>query len=228
MVEVDNKALTEVFEAYKRAMETNNALVKQVAQQLIQDYGRVPPKTFIKEYENLIYLFSNTAATASKEYYQEARDLYKGLDEYIAEVPPLDTAAAGEWVQELTRQDKDPQTLINEAGNQSITFVMQASDKTFEHNAKRDRAHPLFALVPHIGACSWCVMHGSRGFVFSSKEVVSNVRHPHCRCTTAISFAGIEPSIAGYDPSRLRQKYQSNTGFIRYLNERDKHRKRSN
>ena len=83
---------------------------------------------------------------------------------------------------------------------------MGYADATIQGNAMADPAHPRWALVPHAGACDWCRMIGSRGFVFKSSATAGAERHPSCRCIPVADFSD-SPALDGYDPAALYDEY---------------------
>ena len=84
---------------------------------------------------------------------------------------------------------------------------MEQADATIIGNASRDPAHPLFALVPHAGACGFCIMLGSNGFVYHSRAKANASRHPNCRCRPVVDFDTENPALAGYDPDAMHGAY---------------------
>ena len=90
----------------------------------------------------------------------------------------------------------------------AVQRAMGYADATIQGNAMADPAHPRWALVPHAGACDWCRMIGSRGFVFKSSATAGAERHPSCRCIPVADFSD-SPALDGYDPAALYDEYRA-------------------
>ena len=85
---------------------------------------------------------------------------------------------------------------------------MAYADETIDRNAALDPAHPKWAIVPHPGACAWCVTLGSFGFAYGSKSVAIGARHPWCKCTPAPDFDRDKPYLSGYKPEEMYDAYR--------------------
>ena len=83
---------------------------------------------------------------------------------------------------------------------------MEQADETLLQNARRDPARPKWALVPHSGACGWCAMLASNGFVYASESTANKSRHPNCRCRPVVDFDD-DPLLEGYDHGRYEREY---------------------
>lgn len=75
-------------------------------------------------------------------------------------------------------------------------YVKFSARDTIARNAERD-PHARYARVPDGGACDFCKMLGSRGFVYHSEEKAGGDRfhgtkmdsyHPFCNCQVAVCF----------------------------------------
>lgn len=89
-------------------------------------------------------------------------------------------------------------------------YTMQPGHDTVRENTVRDGA--AYARVPEPGACDFCVMLGSRGFVYSKRTVGTDVGskfHGGCRCHgMPVWDEGRARSVYGYDPDALYERYQ--------------------
>lgn len=84
--------------------------------------------------------------------------------------------------------------------------------KTLFENGRRDRRKPKFARVP-TGAetCSFCLMLGSRGFVYGAgKEGESPHNHANCDCVYVAQWTN-HPAVEGYDPDELYDRWKATT-----------------
>lgn len=89
-------------------------------------------------------------------------------------------------------------------------YTMKPGHDTVMYNAKRDKA--AFARVPEPGACKWCLMLASRGFVYSHKTVDQTKDgerfHGHCRCHSMPVYDETRARVEyGYDPERFYDEY---------------------
>lgn len=86
--------------------------------------------------------------------------------------------------------------------------VMGRADEALLANSHRDPAHPKWAIVPHAGACGYCVMLGSLGFNYNSEGTANVSRHSKCTCSVVVDFDADNPALEGYDPGRLYESYR--------------------
>lgn len=86
--------------------------------------------------------------------------------------------------------------------------VLQAARNTISDNTGRDPLRPRFARVPVGKTCAWCIMLGSRGFVYWSAESAGEFEkyHDDCDCAIVPSWDA-DPKLAGYDIADLKEKY---------------------
>lgn len=90
------------------------------------------------------------------------------------------------------------------------TSVLQAARNTISLNVGRDPSRPRFARVPIGRTCAFCVMLGSRGFVYWSAESAGDFTKYHNDCDCAIVPGwGDNPTLAGYDPDKYRAEYEA-------------------
>lgn len=96
---------------------------------------------------------------------------------------------------------KPSQTMAYLAGKVDEYVKFQGRD-TIKRNAKHDR-NCRYARIPDGGACDFCRMLGSRGFVYHTEESAGGVNHgtkfdtyhPYCNCQIAVCF---DPFIDEY------------------------------
>lgn len=84
--------------------------------------------------------------------------------------------------------------------------VRRAANEAIVGSARRDPLGPRFARVPG-GAkpCDFCIMLGSRGFVYHTAELASHA-HANCRCRIVPGFPGM--GVEGYDPDALYRQWR--------------------
>lgn len=87
-------------------------------------------------------------------------------------------------------------------------YALQPGRDTVITAARDDNA--AYARVPEPGACKFCLMLASRGFVYS-KDTVGESRkfHGKCRCNAMPVWDETRARVEyGYDPDRLYEQYR--------------------
>lgn len=86
--------------------------------------------------------------------------------------------------------------------------MADAGRDTMCANAEDDPADVRYALVAEPGACEYCRMLDSRGYVYHSDRTADSSCHAHCNCAIAVGFDG--PGISGSydDPIELAHGWQ--------------------
>ena len=83
--------------------------------------------------------------------------------------------------------EHDPQLTAAYLAGKVDEYVKQAARDTIALNSSRD-ANARYARIPDGGACDFCEMLGSRGFVYRSEESAGAAWHPFCNCQLAVAF----------------------------------------
>ena len=104
--------------------------------------------------------------------------------------------------------NSSPEMVPHNLAARATQRTMEYADETIGRNAALDPARPRWAIVPHPGACAWCVTLGSFGFTYASESTARGARHPSCRCTPAVDFDRDGPSLDGYDPDSMYDAYR--------------------
>ena len=194
------------FDALDKALSINADLVAECVRQLD---GAMGADTLAAVYKSLVRKYGGQAAAVAVEFYRQQREAAEVAEEYEAQVYEPTNDALLSWdvrdAYERARSDSGVAAIL---AGRSQQRVMAYADETFVSNAKADRAHPKFAIVAHPGACGWCVMLSSNGFMYSSRAAASNARHAHCKCTPCVEF-GSDPHLDGYDPEALQGIYSA-------------------
>lgn len=96
------------------------------------------------------------------------------------------------------------QKIISDKNTQ---YTRIASNETVRRNAIKDPAKPLYATVPNHGACPFCLMVASNGYVYPD-SAAANAHKPHenCSCTAAQVYG--KGKIQGYDPTKYAKQYE--------------------
>lgn len=203
----------DLFEIFKKALDGNLELMGQSFADLAKQcegMGAKARRKFLRQaYIQLVAQHGAYASVAAMEFYQMARELAQPstLYEASAFVPEIDGLLEYDVGSILTLQD-DVEKLIKKLYSTGSERVMAYADETIQENANADPAHPKWALIPNAGSCGWCQMIASQGFVYSSARTAKNTRHPNCRCTPVVDFDTRNPSLDGYDPDKLYDKYK--------------------
>lgn len=89
----------------------------------------------------------------------------------------------------------------------SNEYALQPGRDTIIQAAHEDGA--AYARVPEPGACKFCLMLASRGFVYSKDSVGQSRKfHGKCRCNTMPAWDETRARVEyGYDPDRLYEQY---------------------
>ena len=202
----------ELFDDYERALSANASLVRAAVALLIAGCEGMPGaelrRALARDYPDTVAAYGAFAAAAAVEFYalQRACADAKGRFE-PRQYEPDDRALCQYDVAAALEASRDLEALARSLGATSVQRVMERADETLVRNAQADPAHPKWALVPHVGACDWCKMLGSRGFVYRSQATAAASRHSSCRCTPVVDFDKANPSLEGYDPEALFEHY---------------------
>ena len=157
----------------------------------------------------LVQKYGESAAAVACEMYDAVAEA-SGVMLPAAE--PAAVATYGEvarTVNGIMKQSDNPEYI----GSGVSRLVKQAGVDTTVKNAIRDGAE--WAWIPHGDTCSFCIMLASNGWQKASKKVMKGDHaehvHANCDCTFAIRFDR-RSSVAGYDPDRYREIYDSGEG----------------
>lgn len=202
----------ELFESFEKALGGNVELMRASFEALPKDIEGLPPskaKAYLSEaYRSLVREHGGYAAVAAMEFYELARSMSDLPTAYVTSAfVPDDEGLLVYDAREASKAgfEKASQNLF-QTGTQR---VMEYADETLLQNSEADPAHPRWALVPRAGACGWCQMIASNGFMYSGKGKTENARHPSCRCTPVVDFDAKNPSLEGYDPGELYGRYKA-------------------
>lgn len=94
-------------------------------------------------------------------------------------------------------------------------YVKFGGRDTLQKNASRDPA-ARYARIPDGGACDFCRMLGSRGFVYHTEETAGadgNDYHPNCNCQVAVTF---QPDMLFYEKNgvTVSRGYQGSETYV--------------
>ena len=182
------------FDRYDVALTTAARLARAAVEALLA--GSPQPDEIAEAYAELVRAYGSAAAAAAVELYRSLRASQAPPSSYEPIVFEPDDTGLLAW--DVANAPSLPDS--------SMQRVMGYADETLLRNADADPANPRWALVPHAGACAWCRLMASQGFVYSSEASVA--RHPNCVCTPVVDFDADDPRLDGYDPGALYDEYR--------------------
>ena len=190
----------QLFNGYRTALGASADMARETVEQLIAQYSGTLTRAELSEvYAALVRKLGKYAAQVALEFYEAMREQADVTAEYTPKTFEPDNAGLLAW-------DVSNQTAAQLPGI-AAQRVMQYADETITQNAWSDPAHPRYALVPHAGACGWCMLIGSNGWMYSSRKTAAATRHANCKCTVVADFDVKNPSLKGYDPGALVDVY---------------------
>lgn len=162
----------------------------------------------------LVSEYGDVAATVAADWYDELRAAEGVAGSFrapLAPGTPLDkvhdrlgyaTRASGPlWL-------GDSGTLTNFLSLMANEYALQPGRDTVMHAAHKDNA--AYARIPEPGACKFCLMLASRGFVYSKSTSGGTKKfHGKCRCNSVPVWDETKARVEyGYDPNALYDLYR--------------------
>lgn len=201
------------FEEYARALNVNIDLMGGAFEELYrlcEGLSAKEAKALIKDaYRRIVREHGAYASAAATQFYREQREAADIGEPYEASAfMPDDEGLLAYDAREATLGAFAPDKTVASLFSTGTQRVMECADFTLAENAMADPARPKWALVPHAGACGWCVMVSSNGFFYASEATAKSQRHPNCKCTPVVDFDVLSPSLEGYDPAALYRRYK--------------------
>lgn len=203
----------EVFDEYERGLTGNAEFAADAVRTLVEMLSGASFESLadrlMEGYIALVRTYGSVAATIAVEFYRELRAASGVSVPYEPTIFPADDSnlLPRDVRQAIKESGGDLGKLASKLADVSQQRVMEHADQALVSNAKRDPAHPKWALVPHAGACAWCRFLGSQDFRYSSEAKALASRHPNCLCTPVVDFDTRNPSLDGYDPDSLFGEY---------------------
>lgn len=200
----------ELFARYQQALGTNADLAKRAVEELLAKLEGLTwldqAQYLLANYPKLVKAYGKVAADVARQFYQEQRDSSNLETDYVAQsAQPIPE----QWLQEDVSDafTGNHGMSVAKLPGKASKRAMQRADETIGYNARRDGAHPWWAIVPNSGACAFCVMVGSRGFVYHTNNTADAQRHSNCKCTIVCDFDTDNPALDGYNPGKLYDQY---------------------
>lgn len=209
---IEKAALSAASTAYNANLDLASKFVAKMVMDVITKLGAGNlQEGLAAAYPELVAKHSYVHANVALELYQSMRGAAGMNDGHTVS---LNYDSLYQMATGFARADLED--IVDWQDADSVTQQLQGSivkdcgtvaDRVLLSWARRDPAKPKWALVPEPGACAWCNMIASRGFVYSSESTLAPVRHPNCRCESVVSFSK-HPQVPGYDPEALRATYR--------------------
>ena len=210
----------ELFERFEAALGANASMFSEAIRELADAVDGMSEQQLraylVDNYYAIVRAYGTVAAEAAREFYAEQRAI-SGVADQHGEYEAV--TSYPEWLESesaiqansvaATAGEVVANVVYGYLEAHGMRSVMGCADSTLDYNASRDPAHPKWALVPHPGACAWCVMLGSRGFAYQSERTVGASRHNRCKCTPIVDFDTENPKLKGYSPEKLLKKYEA-------------------
>lgn len=209
----------EPFDRYDRALSTNAELVAAAVTELAGELDRLSwdevASALESRYRALVTEYGTYAAAVAVEFYTQQREASQPTTSYEAvQFYPKDWALLADDVRSEAVRGREVAAVLRSLAGRSQQRVMAYADETIDRNATLDPAHPKWAIVPHVGACGFCLMLGANGFVYGSEAKADASRHPSCKCTPAVDFDSSNPFLDGYRPAELQNVYAASRRIV--------------
>lgn len=203
--------------------QANNGIAALIERDLMAFWALLNPaqpeavKRDIFDYvPTLIAQYGDIAATVAADWYDEMREAEGVPGSFQA---PLAALVPSEIVNArlgyATRAsgpllDGSLDTLAKFVALIANEYALQPGRDTVMQAAHKDNA--AYARVPEPGACDFCIMLGSRGFVYTKATVGdTNKFHGKCRCQAVPVWDATRARVEyGYDPDALYDVYRAN------------------
>lgn len=202
------------FERYAAALDANADLLEAAVGELEGELSGVPaaslPDALGARYASLVMTYGASAAAVAVDFYASLRELSGAESGYEPSQADAQDAALLLWDARsiLDTAGGDLRRALPSLSGRAVQRAMERADSTLVDNAARDPAHPKWALVPHAGACGWCVMIASNGFMYHTRAKAAKARHANCRCRPVVDFDTESPALEGYSPKTMRGAYR--------------------
>ena len=163
----------------------------------------------------LVAEYGDMAATVAAEWFDELRAAEGVRGSFRAALAPLTPdVQVARRLGFATRVSGplftgDFETLTEFLKIMTNEYALQPGRETVMQSAHRDNA--AYARIPEPGACDFCIMLASRGFVYS-KDTAGDTKkfHGNCRCVVLPSWDETRARVEyGYDPDALYDQYRA-------------------
>lgn len=162
----------------------------------------------------LVTQYGDIAATVAADWYEELRADEGVRGRFRAPLAPsVPVEQVNGRLGFVTRASGplfagDAAALSGFLGLMANEYALQPGRDTIIESARKDNA--AFARVPEPGACKFCLMLASRGFVYSKSSAGDSKKfHGKCRCNPMPVWDETRARVEfGYDPDALYDLYR--------------------
>jgi hypothetical protein len=163
----------------------------------------------------LVAEYGDVAASVAADWYDELRAVEGVPGRFRAPMAPLvPDEQVNDRLGYATRASGplwlgDSATLTGFLGLMVNEYALQPGRDTVMQSAFKDNA--AYARIPEPGACKFCLMLASRGFVYSKATVGETAKfHGKCRCNAMPVWDETRARVEyGYDPDALYDQYRA-------------------
>jgi hypothetical protein len=202
--------------------QANNGIADLIERDLLDflgalDFGRpeaVQPALF-EFVPALVSQYGDVAASVAADWYDELRASEGVPGGFRAPLAPLIPAEqVNARLGYATRSSGplwlgDSATLNGFLSLMANEYALQPGRDTVMQAAHKDKA--AYARIPEPGACKFCLMLASRGFVYSKSTAGQTKKfHGKCRCNVLPTWDETRARVEfGYDPDALYDLYRA-------------------
>lgn len=163
----------------------------------------------------LVSEYGDMAASVAADWFEDLRDAEGVGGSFRAPLAPsVPTEQVNARLGYATRPAGplwlgDSPALTSFVGMMANEYALQPGRDTVMQSAHKDNA--AYARVPEPGACKFCLMLASRGFVYSKSTAGGTKKfHGKCRCNVLPSWDETRArAVYGYDPDALYDLYRA-------------------
>ncbi len=163
----------------------------------------------------LVSEYGDVAASVAADWYDELRASEGVSGSFRAPLAPsMPAAQVTDRLGYATRASGplwlgDSATLTGFLSLMTNEYALQPGRDTVMQAAHKDKA--AYARIPEPGACKFCLMLASRGFVYSKSTAGSTKKfHGKCRCNVLPSWDETRARVEyGFDPDALYDLYRA-------------------
>jgi len=163
----------------------------------------------------LVSEYGDVAASVAADWYDELRASEGVPGSFRAPLAPsVQAAQVNDRLGYATRSSGplwlgDSATLSGFLNLMVNEYVLQPGRDTIMTAAHKDKA--AYARIPEPGACKFCLMLASRGFVYSKATAGDSKKfHGKCRCNAMPVWDETRARVEfGYDPDALYDQYRA-------------------
>lgn len=163
----------------------------------------------------LVAEYGDVAATVAADWFDELRATEGVRGSFSAPLAPVIGADQVERRLGFATRDSGPlwvgdvEAFTSFVAMMANEYALQPGRETIMQAARADKA--AYARIPEPGACKFCLMLASRGFVYSKSTVGETTKfHGKCRCNPMPVWDETRARVEyGYDPDAIYDQYRA-------------------